>query len=1101
MAAPYGTSGLPPSARSTHALRAPTATVIPAPELDHPFRLIAFDWDGTAVPSRTADATRVVRLMDAVLALGARLAIVTGTHFGNVKNQLGSGIAPQNARRLYVSTNRGSEIYGFDRRGEPVALWRRTATPEEDDKLTAVAEEVRDRLVRLTGLSIEVVKNRLNRRKIDLIPEPQWADPPKSAIGELLAATEARLRGAGLRHGLREAFEMTECVARELGLADARVTSDVKHIEVGLTDKSDAMAYLFRELARPLAIASGDVLLVGDEFGPIGGFEGSDHKMLGVAEATGVMIASVGPEPGGAPERVVHLGGGPERFCELLEQQLAVDKRLGPFAAPRDAAWAVEESGFDLAREHEIESLMAIANGYLGSRGSIAEGSSVSRPATFLAGAFEPSNDVSRVPELVILPEWGRLRFAIDGEPMRIEQGEVLRHRRTLDLRRGLLLRESQTRAPAGHVTTLRTVHVASLAEPHLLLEGVELTAQNYTGLVSVEALLSGEVKSGSGAAHWNGFETSASERGVALCGKTHAGLTAALTSAIRVRTPDNAVHKLERSTGSRCAAERAELAVRLDEPVRLYRNVTIYTSRDLPDPLQAATALAAQAAPRSTEALLGDHERAWAARWRLADVTIEGAPSIERALRFALYHLMAAANPRDPRCSIGARALSGEAYRGHVFWDTEIFMTPFFWFSWPEAARAQLVYRHHTLDAARRKARAGGWNGALYAWESADTGDECTPSFVLSPFGQVVRVLSGEQEQHISADVAWAVDEYVRATGDVEFAATMGLEILVETARFWASRVVFHGDGMAHIEGVIGPDEYHEGIDDNAFTNWMARHNLLVAAAAVQRLGSEPAAAEVLARIGFEADERARWRDVAARMYLGLDPQSGLVEQFDGFHRLEPIDLRAFEPRNAPMDVLLGRERTQRSQVVKQADVVQLSALLWDELSPAVRMANFLYYEPRTGHGSSLSPGIHALVAARLGLLDVAARYLEMTAAIDLGNNMGNSAGGVHAAGMGSFWQAVVFGVAGVRLARDAEDVLVIDPRLLSGWRHLAFPLLFRGAELEVHIEPRGLEIVSRGGNAARLRLPGAPGPREVRLEPGRAVSSALDGSKGGGR
>jgi len=335
-------------------------------------------------------------------------------------------------------------------------------------------------------------------------------------------------------------------------------------------------------------------------------------------------------------------------------------------------------------------------------------------------------------------------------------------------------------------------------------------------------------------------------------------------------------------------------------------------------------------------------------------------------------------------------------------------------------------------------------------------------------------------------------VIEYVRATADYAFAESMGLEILVETARFWASRVTVKGDGLAHIDTVIGPDEYHEGIDDNAFTNWMARHNLLVAADWVEHFAST--CKEVLERLAVSPEEPRRWRDVAARMYLGLDPRSGLIEQFAGFHGLTPIDLRAYEPRNAPMDVLLGRERTQQSQVVKQADVVQLCALLWDQLTPASRMANFLYYEPRTGHGSSLSPGIHALVAARLGLDDLAARFLDMTAAIDLGNNMGNSAGGVHAAGMGSLWQAVVFGVGGVRPSADAEEVLSIEPHLLPGWQHLGFPLHWRGAELEVHVEPRGIEIAAGGTRPARLRVPSAGGLREVRLEPGQRYEGIVD-------
>jgi hypothetical protein len=303
--------------------------------LARPFRLIAFDWDGTAVASRWADAAQVDALVDALLGMDVRVAVITGTSFENVARQLLPGIAPEHASRLVVCANRGSEAFGFDQHGEPVLLHRRQATPEEDRLLDAVADGVTAQLERLTGLPFAVVRNRLNRRKIDLIPEPAFADPPKSAIGDLLIATEARLRGAGLSGGVREAFEMTERLARELGLEDARVTSDVKHIEVGLTDKADSTAFVFRDVAAPQGIAPAEVLVAGDEFGPIGGFEGSDHRMLEPPEAQQAVVISVGPEPVGVPPPVLHLGGGPERFCDVLALQIDVHRAPASGRRPR----------------------------------------------------------------------------------------------------------------------------------------------------------------------------------------------------------------------------------------------------------------------------------------------------------------------------------------------------------------------------------------------------------------------------------------------------------------------------------------------------------------------------------------------------------------------------------------------------------------------------------------------------------------------------------------------------------------------------------------------------------------------------------------------
>jgi kojibiose phosphorylase len=1053
------------------------------PELARAFRLIVFDWDGTAVTSRAADASAVTRALDRVLAAGSRAAIITGTSFVNVARQLGSGIAAEHARRLYVATNRGSEVFGFDRRGEPVLLWRRVATAEEDAQLDRVAAEVKARIERLTGLTIDVVGDRLNRRKIDLIPEPAWSDPPKSALTELLAATEARLRGAGLRHGVREAFEMTRQIAHEVGLEGARVTSDVKHIEVGLTDKADAMAYVMREVARPLRVAAEDVLVAGDELGSIGGYQGSDSLMLGIPELAGATVVSVGPEPGGVPEGVLHLGGGPERFTAILEHQLEITALGGAFALPRDAAWIIDEPGFDVAREHEIESCLAIANGHMGARGSIAEGTSVSRPATFLAGAFEMSSDPSPVPELLIVPDWGRLRFVIEGEPFAVETSVTRHHRRVLDLRRGVLLRDYTALGSQGHLTRLRTLQAASLADRHVFVEGVEISPLNFTGTIRVDAILAGEVRSASGGTHWESFDATAWSRGAVLSGRTKSGLVAALASHIEV---DDAADTgpVEREVGGGWAAERCRLEVRVAETRGLHRIVALSSSRDVAAPADVARARCAELGRRPIAEHLGRHADAWGERWRCADVTIDGALALERALRFGLYHLLAAVNPDDPRCSVGARALTGEAYRGHVFWDTEIFMMPFYVHAYPEAARALIGYRHHTLPAARRKAESLGFKGALYAWESADTGEETTPDVVVTPFGEVIRVRSGELEHHISADVAYAVEACVRATGDDDLWRRQGLEILIETARFWASRAHGGADGLFHIDHVIGPDEYHEDVDDNAFTNWMARRNLRAAADAAERIGGDHG--------GLDGEEIARFRAIAARMYTGHDASTNLIEQFAGFHRLEAIDLASLGPRHAPLDVILGRARTQAAQVVKQADVVQLLALLWDEVPPATRRASFLHYDVRTGHGSSLSPGVHALVAARLGLHDATERYLDQTAEIDLGNAMGNASGGVHAAAMGSLWQAVIFGVAGVRAAPDHDEAILIEPRLLPTWRHLGFPLAWRGRQLDVHVEPRAVEIGVAGRTPLPVRLASSSGPpREVLAEPGRRYAA----------
>jgi trehalose/maltose hydrolase-like predicted phosphorylase len=434
---------------------------------------------------------------------------------------------------------------------------------------------------------------------------------------------------------------------------------------------------------------------------------------------------------------------------------------------------------------------------------------------------------------------------------------------------------------------------------------------------------------------------------------------------------------------------------------------------------------------------------------------------------------LTSAANPEDDRVSIGARALTGDAYLGHVFWDTEVYLLPFYTAVWPEAARALLMYRFHTLPSARAKAAHFGFKGALYAWESADTGKETTPERVIAQNGAIVEILTGQMEHHISADIAYAVWQYWRATGDDEFFLAAGAEILLETARFWASRAVAEADGKRHIRHVIGPDEYHEDVDDNAFTNVMARWNLRRALDAIEVLSTRwpDRGAALRTALALGDDELADWRDAIARIAIGFDPATGIFEQFAGFHALEPLDLTAYAERAVPIDVVIGRERTQRSQVIKQADVVALMALLPEEFPGTIAEANFHHYEPRCAHGSSLSAGMHALVAARLGDASMALHYLREAAATDLDLDP-NSAGGVRIAGLGALWQAVVRGFAGVDLT---GDTLLIDPKLPPQWRSLSFRVCWRGRCVAIGIAGTSVQATLVKGEAMEIGIAAA--------------------------
>jgi len=709
----------------------------------------------------------------------------------------------------------------------------------------------------------------------------------------------------------------------------------------------------------------------------------------------------------------------------LNARQAALHPTDLPVAPTLDPAWVLVEEGFTLAREHELESLFAIGNGYAGSRGSLAEGSALSSPATFLAGVFD--SEAGPVSGLAPTADWTRLSATIDGQPLRLDNGHNLEHRRVLDMQQGILWREWRHQNAAGRITRLQMLRLVSLADRHLLLQCATISPENYSGRVSIDAALTGTVT-----------ELRGSSTTVAM--------------AVARQVVDSA----GRWMGSpQQVVGQPSLEVRLGETYRLDRMVAVYTSRDTGEPREMASRQVERAI-EDVNGVIADHRDAWLARWKASDLRIEGDPAAQRALRFAIYHLSSAANPEDERVSIGARGLSGTAYKGHVFWDTDIFMLPFFILTHPEAARALVMYRYHTLSGARAKAARLGYRGALYAWESADTGEEMTPPFVVSPDGEIVRILTGEQEHHISADVAFGVWKYWEATGDERFLVDAGAEILIETARFWASRAEREDDGCYHIRGVIGPDEYHETVDDNAYTNGLAQWNLEVGEE-VTRLVAErwPEQWRALSRrLGLEAEEPHRWLQVARELYTGFDEQTSLFEQFRGYFGLEDIDLGAFAARTAPMDVLLGRERIKRSKIIKQADVVMLVLLLWERLPPEVRKANFEYYEPRCGHGSSLSPAIHALVAARLGDVARAERYFRQASEIDLSDNMGNAAGGVHVGALGGLWQAAVFGFAGLCFTDEGPEH---RPNLPPSWRSLSMRFQWRGRWHEVVLPESG--------------------------------------------
>jgi trehalose/maltose hydrolase-like predicted phosphorylase/hydroxymethylpyrimidine pyrophosphatase-like HAD family hydrolase len=921
-------------------------------QLARRFEAVVFDWDGTAVTDRAANAQHLRTVIEELCARGLHLAVVTGTHVGNVDTQLDA--RPAGPGRLYLCVNRGSEVYRADE-ADLRLIYRREATANENAALDRAAEATVKALT-ARGLRAEIVSQRLNRRKIDLIPEPEWHDPPKSQIAELLSAVESRLRDAGIA-GLPEAVQLAEVAARTSGLDDPRVSSDAKHVEIGLTDKSDASRWVFAELFR-CGVGPGLVLIAGDEFGQLGGLPGSDSLLL-VPEAERASALTVGAEPTGVPAGVIAFPGGPDRFVALLEDQCERRRRLDVPELDGDREWTLTVEGIDPHLERAHESLLTISDGWLGTRGTPLFRNPETDPGVFAAGIYCGTGHET---ELAHAPDWASLPGTLTTDAHLV---------RRLDLRTGLLHQDG----PAS------SLQFSSLALPATVAMRVQ---------------------------------------------------------APRRKLPADGRHTVDGNGVSATFGDR-----RNDGTLE---RIGTYAPTDA----DATRALAA-AEELGFERLLVEHRETWAERWANADVVIEGDPELQRAVRLALFHLIGAVGDRD-EAAVGARGLSGEGYRGHVFWDSDVFVLPFVAATHPPAARAMLEYRIRRLPAAREIARRLGRAGARFPWESASDGFDVTPTHAHLPTGEIARIRTGELEEHIVADVAWAAACYLDWTGDTVFAEGPARELFLETARYWASRIRTNRDGLAHIYGVIGPDEYHQPIDDNAFTNVMARWNL--------RRGAE---------LNSDEQERLRWLELADGLVDGYDEMSGIYEQFAGFSRLEPLIIADVAPRRPiAAELLLGTERTSAAQVVKQADVLMLHHLVPEEVVRGSLLPNLDFYEPRTAHGSSLSPAIHAALHARAGRFRDALAALRIAARIDLDDLTGTTASGIHLATMGGLWQALVFGFAGVR---PRGGILVVEPRLPPEWQGITLRLRFRGRPLGLRIDRDGVALDSEPELVLRRR------------------------------
>ncbi|MDZ7955538.1 beta-phosphoglucomutase [Nostoc sp. DedQUE09] len=743
--------------------------------------------------------------------------------------------------------------------------------------------------------------------------------------------------------------------------------------------------------------------------------------------------------------------------------------------------WILIETQFGPEQLHSKETVFTIGNGYLGTRGSFEEGYPHASPATFIHGVYD---DVPVVyTELVNCPDWLPLIVIVNGDRFRLDQGEILRYDRQLDLSQGLLIRAVRWRSPSGDTIDISFERFASLADPHVLALRCHITPVDFEGVIEVQASINGYPEN-QGFNHWEGLDQGKIDQGIWLQRRTRSSrIELGMAAKVTILGTEAS---LQVNTAPGYPTLSTTFLAKAQQTVTVEKLVTVFTSREIDTPVPAAQEKLAHLPDYET--LLKANEQAWDEVWQQSDILIEGDSTATFAVRYNLFQLLIAAPRDDDKVSIPAKTLSGFGYRGHIFWDTEIFMQPLFLFTQPAIARNLLSYRWHTLPGARRKAVHYSYKGAMFAWESADTGDEVTPRWAIGSdfYGEDVRIWCRDREIHINADIPYAVWNYWQATGDDNWMQKCGAEIILDAAIFWGSRVEFNPERERYeIRGVIGADEYHEFVHNNAFTNRMAQWHLEKAIAIYDWLADKfpERTSELEQKLKLTPEERLHWQDIIAKILFLYDPSTELIEQFEGFFQSEDINLADYEPRDRSMQAILGVNQINKYQVIKQPDILMLLYLMRESAdfpyNEKALQTNWDYYAPRTDitYGSSLGPAVQAILASDLGKSTEAYEQFMRALMVDLEDNRGNTNDGIHGASAGGIWQAVIFGFGGIQLTENGP---VANPHLPPGWTRLKFKLHWRGTwhdfdlhgELEAALRLRSVtEGQGSGGAALRLR------------------------------
>lgn len=757
--------------------------------------------------------------------------------------------------------------------------------------------------------------------------------------------------------------------------------------------------------------------------------------------------------------------------------------------------WRLVETRFDESDVGVTESLFAVGNGYLGLRGNHPEGRHAQEHGTFINGFHEtfPIRHAEQAfgfaevgQTIVNAPDAKVMRVYVDDEPLTLDVAEMREYRRELDFRDGVLRRRILWATPSGKRVRLDYERMVSFTEKHLSIMSVEVTVLDADAPVTVSCQLlnrqDGEDVYGGTprAPKRSGFDPRKAERiservlqpqefwqdrlRSALSYRvTESGMTIAVVADHIVETENeySARTLIEPDIAKNVFRVQAKAGV----PVKVTKLVSYHTSRGVPtrELVDRCRRTLDRAITVGVEPLRVQQREWMDAFWRRSDVRIGGHPDLEQATRWCLFQLAQAAARADS-LGVPAKGLTGSGYSGHYFWDTEIYVLPFLAYTTPLWARNALRMRYLMLPAARRRALQLNEAGALFPWRTI-SGEEASAYYA-----------AGTAQYHINADVTYALATYVRATGDTEFLYREGVDIAVETARLWATLGFWRrsaGVESFHIHGVTGPDEYTTVVNDNLFTNVMARFNLRFAARTIREMAEVDGEVyrEMVDRLRLDPAEPEAWDRAAAAMHIPYSPAAGIHPQDEVFLEKEVWDLESTPPEQRPLLLNFHPLVIYRYQVLKQADVVLALFLQGNHFTDDEKLADFEYYDPLTTGDSTLSAVVQSILAAEVGYQDLAREYFEHALFVDLADLHHNASDGVHVASAGGVWTMLVSGFGGMR---DHFGELSFDPRLPADWDDLQFVLHWHGTRLDVTVRQDSIQVVAGEGDPVAFSVRG---------------------------